>query len=355
MEEGNLQDIKEIFKNNVIFVYVEEQKEALEELLSKYNDDNNIIYIISNVIESCDSKLLYCLCDIITNYIEINKKYMAKFYFVTDTKKLYNIVKKIYPALFEKIIYIEQGSYMEFEDGIEIEEFINYFLNSQRSRLHSSFMKQLWELKESQDRNSFMKFLYGLRGIGIEREDYSKRLWNCFCNILLYEFDYTKFQSENFIYKLSIYSILMALDKKADYTNEYLSEALENKEINEENMYFVYHQFKRMSFTRQVIMDKQSESLLNKLYDKCYSNFMSNLKEYIPKIPSEKRNKNIVMIIAMQFLDNTHAPTKTVIERIKVLSTSGKKVVLVNDIGVDPETLGIRRPTSYMVGLNLNL
>ncbi|WP_303641267.1 hypothetical protein, partial [uncultured Duncaniella sp.] len=26
-----------------------------------------------------------------------------------------------------------------------------------------------------------------------------------------------------------------------------------------------------------------------------------------------------------------------------------------NDIGVDPETLGIRRPTSYMVGLNLNL
>ena len=26
-----------------------------------------------------------------------------------------------------------------------------------------------------------------------------------------------------------------------------------------------------------------------------------------------------------------------------------------NDLGVDPETLGIRNPASYMVGLNLNL
>ncbi len=45
---------------------------------------------------------------------------------------------------------------------------------------------------------------------------------------------------------------------------------------------------------------------------------------------------------------------------IKLLTVSfqvnnPKALWTANDIGVDPETLGIRRPTSYMVGLNLNL
>ena len=80
MEENNLQDIKENCYNNVIFVYVEEQKEALEEFVSKYND-NSIIHIVSSVVESCDGKLLYGLCDIITNYMEADKPYSS--YYIT--------------------------------------------------------------------------------------------------------------------------------------------------------------------------------------------------------------------------------------------------------------------------------
>ena len=329
MEENNLQDIKENCYNNVIFVYVEEQKEALEEFVSKYND-NSIIHIVSSVVESCDGKLLYGLCDIITNYMEADKKHATSFCFATDTRKLYNIVKKIYYALFEKVIYIEQDNIKEFDDGIEMDEFINYFLNIQKSRLHSSFMRQLWELRECHDRNNFMKYLYELRGIGIEQEGYLKKLWHCFCDILLYEFDYNKFISENFIYKLSLYSILMALDKRTVYTNKYLSEVLENDKISAENIYFIFHQFKRMSFTRQIPMDNQSFNLINKLYDKCYDDFTDNLKKYIYKMPYDQRDKNTVMIMTVQFLDNTHAPTKSVIERIKVLVMSGKRVVLVN-------------------------
>ncbi len=320
---------KEIYYNKTIYCYVEEQGERLNEFILKYNNES-IIHIIPSIIESCDKKLLYCLCDIITNYVKDDKNADTRYTFVTDVRRLYNIVERFYNTLFEEIIYIEQDNKKEFDNEIEIEELIKYFLNIQRSFLNTSFMRKLWNLKNSINKNEFMKFLYGLRGVGIEKEDCLKRLWHCFCNILLYEFDYSKFQNKSIIYKLSIYSILMALDKNADYTNKYLSEVLENNEINAENMYFIYHQFKRMSFTRQAIMDKQSVVLLNKLYDKCYNNFMDNLKEYIHKIPLEKRDKNAVMIIAVQFLDNTHAPTKTVIERIKILSMSGKKVILVN-------------------------
>ena len=329
LEENNLQEIKKSYYNSIVYCYVEEQKDELEEFISKYND-TDIIHIISSVIESCDGKLLYCLCDIITNYIETSKENDTRFCFVTDIKELYDIVKKIYSAIFEDIIYIEQSNNKQFDKEFETDEFINYFLNIQRSKLNSSFMRQLWELKNCQDKSSFMKFLYELRGLGIENEDYLKRLWHCLCEILLYESGYNEVKNSGFIYKLAIYSILMALDKNVDYANIYLSEILKSDEINAENMYFVYHQFKRMFFTRQAILDKQSQTLLNELYDKCYDSFIDRLKNYIVKMSFNERDKHTVMIMAVQFLDSTHAPTKTVIERIKVLKKLGKKVILVN-------------------------
>ena len=329
MGENNLQKMRESYYNNIVYCYVEEQKDELEEFISKYNDED-IIHIVSSIIESCEGKLLYCLCDIITNYIETSKEQEAGFYFVTDVKGLYNIVKKFYSAIFEDIIYISQGNNKEFDDVLETDEFINYFLNIQRSKLHSSFMRQLCELKNCQNKNSFMKFLYELRGLGIEREDYLRKLWHCLCEILLYETGYNKVKNSCFIYRLAIYSILMALDKSADYTNIYLSEILKSDEIDAENMYFVYHQFKRMFFTRQAVMDKQSETLLNELYDRCYNDFLYQLEKNIVKIPSQERNKDTIMVMAVQFLDNKHAPTKTVIERIKILRMLGKRVVFVN-------------------------
>ena len=95
LEENNLQEIKKSYYNSIVYCYVEEQKDELEEFISKYND-TDIIHIISSVIESCDGKLLYCLCDIITNYIETSKENDTRFCFVTDIKELYDIVKKIY-------------------------------------------------------------------------------------------------------------------------------------------------------------------------------------------------------------------------------------------------------------------
>ncbi len=329
MEENNLQKMEESYCNSIIYCYVEEQKDELGEFISKYNDEN-IIHIVSSVIESCEGKLLYCLCDIITNYIETSKEQESGFYFITDIKCLYNIVKKFYSALFEDIIYISQENNKEFDGGLETDEFINYFLNIQRSKLHSSFMRQLWKLKNCQDKNSFMKFLYELEGLGIEKENYLKKLWHCLGEILLYEAGHTEVKNNCFIYKLAIYSILMRLDKSVDYTNIYLSEILKSDEVNAENMYFVYHQFKRIFFTRQAIMDKKSKTLLSGLYEKCYNYFIDKLEKYIRKISSQERDKNTVMVMAVQFLDNTHAPTKTVIERIKVLRMIGKKVILVN-------------------------
>ncbi|MCX4327592.1 MAG: hypothetical protein OSJ45_09900 [Lachnospiraceae bacterium] len=322
-----MKKMEKSYCNSIIYCYVEEQKDELKRFISKYNDED-IIHIISSVIESCDGKILYCLCDIITNYIETSKEQETGFYFVTDIRGLYDIVKKLYSAIFEDIIYISQGNNKEFDEEFETDEFINYFLNIQRSKLHSSFMRQLWNLKNCQDKNSFMKFLYELEGLDIEKENYLKKLWHCLGEILLYEAGYTEVKNNCFIYKLAIYSILMRLDKNVDYTNIYLSEILKSDEIEAQNMYFAYHQFKRMSLKKLATFDKKSNLLIDELYEKIYNRYAEDLNQYYT--PLEERNKNLVMILTIQFLDETHAPTKTVIERASALKKLGKEVVIVN-------------------------
>ncbi len=324
-----MQDINGNYYNNIIYCYVEEQKKGLDELISKYNDDS-IIYIVSPVIESCEGKFIYCLCDIITNYIDVSKETDTGFLFVTDAEDLYNIVKKLYSAIFNDIIYIEQGNIKKFNNGLEMDEFVNYFLNIQRSVLNASFMRQLWELKNCHNKNRFMKFLYELKGIGIENEIYLKKLWCCLCGILLYESGYNEVKNNDFIYKLAIYSILMVLGKNVDYTNMYLSEILKSDEINMENMYFVYHQFKRMSFKKLVAFDEKSDLLKDKLYEKIYNQYAKKFDEILVKIPSGQRNRNLIMILTIQFLNEIHAPTRTVLERAKALKNLGKDVVIVN-------------------------
>ena len=96
-----------IYYNKIIYCYIEKQDYVLNEFILKY-DTESIIHVVPDIIDSCESRLFYCLCDIVTNYIESSKEQEKEFWFVTDVEELYIIVQKLYPMLFEKIIYIEQ-------------------------------------------------------------------------------------------------------------------------------------------------------------------------------------------------------------------------------------------------------
>ncbi len=122
----------------------------------------------------------------------------------------------------------------------------------------------------------------------------------------------------------------MEVSKSSDYTDAYLSEVLTNSELDSENMYFVYHQLKRKLFTGQIVFDKNSKCMLNELYDKCYKCFADESKESLVKIPSVERNKDLIMILTVQFLEKGHAPTNSVIERAKALKALGKDVIIIN-------------------------
>ena len=329
MEVNILSEVSGVSYNQVIYCYVEEQNASLDEFISKY-DESSIIHIVTSVVESCEGQLLYCLCDILTNYIEASKEQDSGFWFVTDVKGLYDIVEKLFPSLFEEIIYVGKGNSAEFDSGLETDQLASYFINIQRSKLNASFMRKLWNLKSNGSIENFMEFLYELGDFGIEKEQILTKLWCCFCEILVYETECNNSAYADFNYKLAVYSILMVLGKKASYINAYLNEVLENSKTKAGSMYFVWNQFKRMSLKKLAVFDNKSSQLCDELYNRSYNGFESELKEYFVKIPLEERDKNLVLISTIQFLDETHAPTRTVIERAKALKHLGKTVIIIN-------------------------
>lgn len=323
-----MQDIRDNGYNKIIYCYVEEQENGLDGLIAKYND-KSIIHIVPSVVESCEGKLIYCLCDIITNYMEDNKEENTEFLFATDVEDLFNIVNKLYSAIFKEIIYVEQGNIKKFDNSLEIDEFINYFLSVQRSVLNASFMRKLWKLKICTNIDKFASFLYEIDKLYIKNNNFLVKSWCCFCEILLYGLGEDTLDSKYVNYKLAIYSILMKLVQSPDYTNAYLEEVIKNIG-NPGNMYFVWNQFKYMSLKKRAAFNKETALLQEKIYEKAYNFFKDKLNDCFVRIPIEERNKNLIIITTIQFLNETHAPTKTVLERVKALKKLGKDVVIVN-------------------------
>ncbi len=325
MQEKSLKEINSDYCHQKIYCYVEDVKDEMDKFISEHNDDS-LVEIFLSIIDSCEGQLIYCLCDIANNYIKSDKK----LWFVTDVKGLYDVVEKFYSFLFEKIIYIEQGNKKEFKGGIKTASLINYFISIQKDEQQASLMKKLWELRNSGTLEEIIRELAVIgdnRIANIEKED---KFWCCFCQLILYVLEEECSGKDYFYYKLALYSIIIMISNSSRFTKLYLEEVLSNDKTSLENLYFVYHQFKRFFFTGQAIHDNESKNMLDELYNRCYNGFLENDGTELVKIPLEERNHNLVIIMTVQFLNDIHAPTKSVIERIKALRALGKNVVLVN-------------------------
>jgi len=320
-----LEDLDRINYNQEIYCYIQEQKETLNLFIDKYNNDS-IIHIFTSVIDSCEGNLFYCLGDIINNCVKTD----GKLWFVTDIKFLYNIVQKLCGSFFEQVIYLEQGNKKEFDGQLDVKSLIDYVISIQSDKDQKVFMHRLLDLKDCNDVTEFDAFLYDLRNAGIKNIEYLVPVWCSFCEILLYGLESNNSTENNIKYKLTIYSILMSIIKNVNYTNAYLNEVLSDKSVNAENLYFVWSHFKRKLFTSLVKSDEKSVKMLDEIYERCYKSFINGLNKHLVKIPAEKRNKNLVVILTIQFLNDTHAPTRSVIERAKALKRLGRTVVIIN-------------------------
>jgi len=325
MEEKSLKGVTESYASQIIYCYVQEQGNDLERIVKKHSKDS-LINIYFSVVDECEGKILYCLCDIIDKYMQSDKKSI----FITDIKLLYDIMQNLFLNSFEEIIYIEQGCTKSFNDKLDIEMFIYYFLNIKCCKQYVPYMKELIQLRYSNNLNDYFRVMLQINKTNIKNEKHLNRLWICFCEVLVYELKYESKGEKNFYYELSLYSILMDLCDNSYYVNKYLKEVIKNTEISYENMYFIWNQFKGIFFERPEVFDKETININNELYNRCYYGYKEELKEHIVKQSSEIRDRDLVMILTMQFLDKNHAPTQLVIETAKKLKELNKNVIIIN-------------------------
>ncbi len=97
-----------------------------------------------------------------------------------------------------------------------------------------------------------------------------------------------------------------------------------------EHCFFVFHQLKRYFLLNP---EAQGRAYIEELYEGVRRIWEESCAELTEPVPQEKRDKNRVGVIALQFLGKQHAPTKTAMERIEALNRKmGKEVLVIHSL-----------------------
>ncbi len=304
-----------------ICCFMEQTSDKFNEFIEKHDNDS-YIHLYTDIINSCEDNMFYCLGELYNIILQADDE----LWFVTDVPNLYNIVMKLYDTVFEDIIVMESENDKNFASDFDLKELIEFEINVQSDTLYKKYMSKLFELSDLQNKQDIMIFSCELIDLPIENDYKGKMFFYHFTKLL---FEYTK-ETAGTYYKLCLLSILMKLGGKAEDTNNYFELVRTAEDITEDNKYFAWNQFKAISFRNMAAYDKTTNYTVNEIYTQAYDTYMKKYKEMLSYIPLNERNKDVVIVMTIQYLNNTHAPTRTVMERCKALRELGKVVILIN-------------------------
>ena len=133
---------------------------------------------------------------------------------------------------------------------------------------------------------------------------------------------------------LYIYSLLLKAGIKSLNVSELYDDIL-GMSLPANERFFIYYQLKSINF--QGINNTSSEKSIA-LYQQVINEFNNQLKAKISYIPATERNENVIVVFTAQFLGLNHAPTKTALDRIRVLKNiANKEVILINTCELLPK------------------
>lgn len=134
----------------------------------------------------------------------------------------------------------------------------------------------------------------------------------------------------NIYAKIYIWSAL--LDKtKANKWLQKILESMLNSELPAEELLFVRNQLSNWIFTNNSISSPICSEMMHILSERIRSIYRNMVVLPKKKIPVTERNKDFVLVLAGQMLSLMHGPTKTALDRCKVLiEEMGKEVLLIN-------------------------
>lgn len=128
------------------------------------------------------------------------------------------------------------------------------------------------------------------------------------------------------------YSMLVFVNKDGKLFNRYAQYILDNNHFFPiETRYFLFYQLKAAMFMHKIYETKESQILVWKLILDIIEEYQKILEVDLSYIPKEQRNDNLYLVITEQMLVEQHGPTKTALDRCKVIMDKlGKEVLLID-------------------------
>lgn len=305
-----------------IYCLTEKESDELDDIIKKYDEDS-MIHLYSHIIDSYNGDMTRCIMDLYYCGIDTDECMV-----VTDVKELYDVLIQYFKALFEDVIYIDDGN-NRFENGFDKKLFIDNLAGSNSEKLEDRFISTYIEIKNINDFAVFNDF----SGAIYEQINNTHKLAEQLCCIAKIMVDLAKNKKISVSNELMIYSLslIMRSDKNAENTNAFLEFFLSCGYLEHEDIYyFVWNQMKAYRLKKRIVTDNHSQELLDVIYKKAYDISYKKITDKLKKIPSNERDNNAVLVYTIQYLGGNHAPSKTVRERIKKFKKMGKKVYFIN-------------------------
>jgi hypothetical protein len=131
--------------------------------------------------------------------------------------------------------------------------------------------------------------------------------------------------------QIAILSVLAYFLDGGKYVGEMLKLVRKSKLLVEENKYFIYGQINSYSFVNKDYIRKEDAWEKRMLYRDIYQGFKKALGVTKQMVPVEKRNQKVVVFFVSQFLNPSHGPSKTVMDRCMVIAQQmGAECVIIN-------------------------
>lgn len=128
-----------------------------------------------------------------------------------------------------------------------------------------------------------------------------------------------------------IMSFLLYATKNQTLYCEMIDYCMKDSEITKETKFFLYYQFVRFNFINQEAVSDEVEDLLDDLYSCIYQEYYMQVEEEYTFIPKVERKSDFVIVLISQILDMGHGPTKTLLDRCRILEeVLNKKVYIIN-------------------------
>lgn len=136
--------------------------------------------------------------------------------------------------------------------------------------------------------------------------------------------------------KLNVYAQIYAASALLAYTNDaiwmekMLDVALDSN-LPTEELYFLKSQLNSWMFVNNLLSTSSNIKKSHYLYERVRNEYRTRVKLPAKKIPIKDRNEKFILVLTGQMLSLVHGPTKSVLDRCKVLIENiGKEVLLVN-------------------------